>query len=132
LKETQIVWPDAQKRRNISKDMDEKYGLRGCIGMVDGTHIGLSQRPAISGETYFNRKQSYSLNVQAVCTHENEIIYFKTGYPGSCHDAYVWYTTQIGQTPDTYLSDGEYLLGDSAYALSTKMVTPYKNPAAQV
>jgi hypothetical protein len=132
LEHDEIAWPRAAKRRALSEHMDQKYGLRGCVGMVDGTHNPFSQRPAIDGETFFNRKNSYSLNTQVVCTHAYEIIYYAVGWPGSCHDASIWATTALHRRPDTFLGANQYLLGDSAYPLSTKMLTPYKRPLADI
>ncbi|KAL3696227.1 hypothetical protein R1sor_010303 [Riccia sorocarpa] len=36
----------------------------GHDGLIDGTFVKLSQRPCNDGETYFDRKHNYSLNVQ--------------------------------------------------------------------
>lgn len=36
--------------------------------MVDGTFIPLFQKPTYFGETFFDRKSNYSLNVQIINT----------------------------------------------------------------
>lgn len=51
-----IVWPDVERRREIGRVMREE-GFPGCVGFIDGTTIPLSQKPAIDGEVYFDRKK---------------------------------------------------------------------------
>jgi len=53
-----IRWPDARRRREICEVMSLE-GFPGCIGFVDGTTIPLSQKPALDGETYYDRKCRY-------------------------------------------------------------------------
>ncbi|KAG0337868.1 hypothetical protein BG005_003924, partial [Podila minutissima] len=50
-----IRWPDERRREEISEVMSLE-GFPGCIGFVDGTTIPLSQKPALDGETYYDRK----------------------------------------------------------------------------
>ena len=38
-------------------------GIPGIVGAIDGTHIAI-KKPKTSGETYYNHKCYYSLNVQ--------------------------------------------------------------------
>lgn len=54
-----ICWPDEQRRREISEVLTLD-GFPGCIGFIDGTTIPLSQKPAIDGETYYDRKSRYN------------------------------------------------------------------------
>ncbi|KAF9154867.1 hypothetical protein BGX20_004581 [Mortierella sp. AD010] len=54
-----LVWPDARRRREIRQVMS-KEGFPGCVGFIDGTTIPLSQKPAIDGEVYFDRKKRLS------------------------------------------------------------------------
>ncbi|KAL3685055.1 hypothetical protein R1sor_003077 [Riccia sorocarpa] len=61
----EIAWPDRQQRALNSAHFAE-LGFPGCIGLVDCTLVKLSQLPRDDGETYFNRKSNYSMNVQAV------------------------------------------------------------------
>ncbi|KAI0045771.1 hypothetical protein FA95DRAFT_1618110 [Auriscalpium vulgare] len=92
--------------------------------MVDGTLVPLQDRPFWYGESYFDRKSNYSLNIQA-CTHMDivsmpnlRIIDFSYGYTGSAHDSTAWAKTRIYQEHDTLLEDGEFIWGDSAYPVS--------------
>lgn len=60
-----ISWPSKDERVIISNSMELKYKFKGCIASVDGTNIKLIQRPHLDGQTYFDRKMRYSINVQA-------------------------------------------------------------------
>jgi hypothetical protein len=53
-----ISWPDEMWRREISQVMQAE-GFPGCVGFIDGTTIPLSQKPALDGETYYDRKGRY-------------------------------------------------------------------------
>lgn len=53
-----IKWPDESRRTELSQVMREE-GFPGCIGFIDGTTIPLSQKPAMQGAAYFDRKSRY-------------------------------------------------------------------------
>ena len=102
---------------------------------MDGTLVPLSKRPTWFGESYFDRKCNYSLNIQ-VC-HDKfharpssptdhhfakivslpnlRIIDFSYGHTGSTHDATAWETTRLAQEHSTLMGDGEWVWADSAY-----------------
>ncbi|KAL3681863.1 hypothetical protein R1sor_024819 [Riccia sorocarpa] len=81
----EIAWPDHQERV-VNSAHFAGLGFPGCIGLVDGTLVKLSQRPRNDGETYFDRKSNYSMNVQVICDQNKRVIYFFAGMLGSCHD----------------------------------------------
>ncbi|KAL3677949.1 hypothetical protein R1sor_020905 [Riccia sorocarpa] len=81
----EIAWPDHQERVVNSAHFVE-LGFLGCLGLVDGTLVKLSQRPRDDGETYFDRKSNYSMNVQIIYDQNKRVIYFFAGMHGSCHD----------------------------------------------
>ena len=37
----------------------QQEGFPGCVGFVDGTTITLSQKPALNGNVYWDRKKMY-------------------------------------------------------------------------
>ena len=53
-----------------------------------------------------------------------------TGYSNAMHDTRVWGQTRIHPNPLSYLSPGQYFLGDAAYTPTSYMVSPYKTPEA--
>lgn len=103
-----------------------KDSLPGCIGYMDGTHVPLFEAPLQDHEGYFSRKQLYALHVHAIC--DNHLLFrsVSVGYPASAHDARVFANLPIGLHPENYLSDGEWIAGDSAYSSSQYVVTPFR------
>ncbi|KIY53655.1 hypothetical protein FISHEDRAFT_68686, partial [Fistulina hepatica ATCC 64428] len=63
--------------------------------MVDGTLVPLFRRPSFYGNTWFDRKSNYSLNVQLISTPDLCIIDYGVGLPGSQHDATAWKETRL-------------------------------------
>lgn len=132
LKHRYLRFPDAQERRKIAKRVGRRYGFDGCVGFVDGTHILFNQRPGVDGETYFTRKNRYAMNAQIVCDDKRFIRYVYTGWPGSVHDSRAWRASSIWNRPGIFFSAKQYLLADSAYALSKWCMKPYTEPAASI
>jgi hypothetical protein len=100
---------------------------------VDGALVPLSNRPFWFGESYFDRKSNYSLNVQVClccfslsdrshpCTcyqivllPDLRMIDFTYGHTGSAHNATAWEGTQLYKEHETLLEDVEWVWGDSA------------------
>ena len=88
-----LSWPSQNERKKTSFRFASKYGFPGCVGVVDGTHIILDQKPSLDPETYWTRKQKYALNAQVVCNDARKIIFFQEGWPGSVFDC-----TCLGKT----------------------------------
>ncbi|KAE9045302.1 hypothetical protein PR001_g5023 [Phytophthora rubi] len=109
----------------------ERFGLvEGVVSFVDGTHVILDQKPHINGALHYNRKCRYSFNVQIVCNEDKVILHAFTGWPGSCCDSTVFSKTPLAQHPERFFSGDQYLIGDTGYALTPRLITPYKLPAA--
>ncbi|KAL3699429.1 hypothetical protein R1sor_017451 [Riccia sorocarpa] len=122
----EIAWPDRQEQA-VNSALAE-LGFPGCIGLVDGTLVKLSQRPRDDGETYFDRKSNYSMNVQDICDQHKRVIYFFAGMPGTCHDLTCLRRSSLwGCLGSALLFDnGQYLLGDSGYIPLDCLVCSYK------
>lgn len=131
---TYIRWPNERERMQESIFNDEKAGLIGAIGSVDGTDIVLAEKPCgeFNPETFFSRKKRYAIDLCAVVDSAHRIRYAYCGWPNSVHDARIWAATSIHNRPDQFFSDGEYLLGDSAYACTPRMITPFKRPLSRL
>jgi hypothetical protein len=61
LKRGYLAWPGHQRRRIIKLAFGAK-GFPGCIGVLDGSLIRLSNKPQVSGELYWCRKKMYAVS----------------------------------------------------------------------
>jgi hypothetical protein len=132
LKREFLRWPDAQERARTAARFQREYHLPNAIGVIDGTHIHFSQKPAVDGEVYWTRKSRYSLNAQIVCDLDRKIIYYQVGWPGSIFDQTAFAQTVLHRSPGNFMSENQYLLGDSGYTATARMLTPYRNPIAEL
>ena len=58
--------PDEVER--LAAAFYKEHDFPQCVGAIDGTHIPIKQ-PVENGADFINRKDFYSLNVQAVCNY---------------------------------------------------------------
>ena len=123
-----ISWPDVYERKVISRCLARDFGLKGAVGMIDGTQIHFFQRPGVDGEVYWTRKSQYSINLQIVCNDKKEVTWYHTGYPGTLYDSTIIDTSNIVMHHDQYFSKGQYLLADAGYAPKAYICTPYRSP----
>lgn len=70
------------------------------------------------------------MNMQVVCDMDKRITKIHLGCPGSCADSTVYKWMPLYKSPHKYFSPGQYLLTDSAYALSMTCIPAFKAPAA--
>ncbi|KAI4455966.1 hypothetical protein MML48_8g00014968 [Holotrichia oblita] len=80
-------------------------------------------------EVFRNRKQYFSINVQAVTDAKKRFVDIVARWPGSSHDATIFNASRL----KAKFEEGQYnncvLLGDSAYNLRRFLLTPFLNPA---
>ena len=120
------------------EELEELYGIPQIVGAVDVCHIEINAPPE-NHEDYFNRKQHYSVNLQAIVDANLKFIHASVGYPGSIHDARVLRLSGLydfaeneqilsGPIRDISGTDiGPLLAGDSAYPLTTWLMKPFPN-----
>ncbi|XP_049308660.1 uncharacterized protein LOC125777617 [Bactrocera dorsalis] len=122
-KDQYLFWPNSDERKKL---VSETWGeLPNCVGYVDGTEIPLAEKPSQDSEAYFSRKHQYSVKVQAVCDHSLQIRHLVLGYPGSVHDARIFSNCELSNDADVFLEGAEWIAGDSAYKLSSTVITPF-------
>ncbi|KAE8228482.1 hypothetical protein CF326_g6581 [Tilletia indica] len=129
-----IRWPNAQERAAESLDSENRSGLVGVIGKLDATDVVLHEKPggSMKGEEFFNRKKRYGINLTAVCDHNLRFTFVTTGWPSSVHDSRVWANSDVATRPNHYFRGAEFLIADSAYPSSDRIVVPYKKPHSRV
>ena len=124
-----IYWPTAGERRQMATRILNSYGIPDCVGVLDGTHVNLSQIPALEGELYWTRKCRYAFNLQLIVDEQRKIRFVGLGWPGSVHDWTAFKDSSIATSPRSYLSPGQYILADFGYVTSGYILTPYSGRA---
>ena len=60
-----------------------------------------------------------------------KFISFHAGYPGSCHDSYVFQRMKISKDPHYFFDKNQYLLADSAYFSGMYVIPAFQGPALE-
>lgn len=129
---------DLPALRLISDDFSSRSSgvFAGVIGAIDGLAIRI-RCPSLQVDgiedcgNYYCRKGFYALNLQAICDSHKRIIWLSSGHKGSVHDSAAFAETMLfdllKSKADFLHQNRLFLIGDSAYNLSSYMLTPYDN-----
>lgn len=129
-----VKWPDEAERAAMKGRLeDAEFDVfRHCIGIIDGTLIVFRRAPSLPQAQmleYKNyRKKEYGLQATVICDDRRLITEFTCHLPGAAHDARAYRFSPCYLEPDTRFSGAQHLLGDSAYPLTHRCITPYKTP----
>lgn len=106
----------------------ERYKVPNVLGAIDCTHIRIKAPPEDQhpGE-YINRKNYYSINVQAVCDSDSKFIDVVAAWPGGVHDSRIFKNSGIYRKLTNRQLNG-VLFGDNGYGNSPICLTPFLNP----
>ncbi|THU76989.1 hypothetical protein K435DRAFT_878449 [Dendrothele bispora CBS 962.96] len=128
LRQSVLQWPSETEQEQAKQWVENNScpAWRDGWLMVDGTLVPLYARPAFFGNTWFDRKSNYSMNVQLVTTPDLRIVDFAVGLPGSQHDASAWEETHLFKEHDKLLGKDDFVWADSAYPLRIWCQSPYK------
>jgi Plant transposon protein. len=128
-----IAWPTGERALKNIQDFNNIPGnkLKGIFGCLDGSHIRICKTKV--DNSYINRHQYPSINLQAICDSKKKFLYVFCGWPGSAHDSRVWQHSplhnNIEEKRHEMLPLSSYIISDSAYELRTFNITPYKESA---
>ncbi|XP_061177501.1 putative nuclease HARBI1, partial [Saccostrea echinata] len=123
-----IQWPSAQKQQQTAREVEDKYGIPGVIGFMDGTHISLASAPD-GDRDYYNRKGFPSMQLQVVTDSNMLIISAYTGWSGCTHDARVLRNSTLYQKAEEgqAIINNHHNLANNAYPLRTWLISLFKN-----
>ena len=119
--------------RKIAPEFELKFGMPQAFGCIDGTNIHI-KRSIENSQDYYNYKQLFSLNVQAVCDSRRRFIDLECKWPGSVHDAkefaYLVITKNVrdGLLPITYpvTRTRSQIICNTAYLLTPYSMKKYQ------
>ncbi|XP_062588387.1 uncharacterized protein LOC134250044 [Saccostrea cucullata] len=123
---TFISWPTTDvELSNLAEKFSQRAGFPDAVGAIDGTYIPISG-PSEYRDSYICRKGFAAMHLQAVCGPDLKFLDVFSAYPGSVHDTRVYRNSPLFQVLQD-LPPKFHLLGDSAYPLSTSLLTPYRD-----
>lgn len=125
LEDDYVKWPSDQEKAEII--LETSHELPHCIGYLDGTEIPLQDKPMEDHVSYYSRKKQYSIKAQVVGDHKLMIRNYVIGWPGSAHDARMFHQSKLATHPEEFFSGLEWLAADSAYPLTTRIITPFRS-----
>ncbi|KAK4875538.1 hypothetical protein RN001_011960 [Aquatica leii] len=99
-----ITWPQGRDAHSVIESSRRKKSFPGVLGAIDGCHIAICP-PKTNAFTYINRKNRASMMLQAV-------IFQCSKLSRMCNES-------------NYFPEESHLLGDSAYLLSNRLITPF-------
>jgi hypothetical protein len=128
-----MQWPNAEERKRIAQRIEDNFILPNCVGFIDGTLFPLAFTPSShNAPDYFGRKGNCALSTMIVCNDTRRINYYLSGWPSSAHDNRIFKNTDLYNLPESFFSNNEYILGDSAFENNWFIASCYKKPANTV
>ena len=92
--------------------------------MIDGSHIPI-RMPPDRGIDYYNRKDFYSVVLQAVCREDLRFTNVYCGWPGKVHDARIFRHSPLFEEGPGLCGRG-HILADSAYPNLNWVLSPFR------
>ncbi|XP_028159038.1 putative nuclease HARBI1 [Ostrinia furnacalis] len=115
--------PDEIRQTQI--DFYKRATFPYVIGAIDCTHIKFIKSPGGENpEIFRNRKNYFSLNVQAICNAKLEFTDVVARWPGGTHDSYIFNNCYRRAMFEQGHYGSALLVGDAGYACNNYMMTP--------
>ncbi|XP_039618237.1 putative nuclease HARBI1 [Polypterus senegalus] len=127
LKKDFIKFPNAAEQATCKVDFYEYGNFPGVIGCTDGCHIPIKCPSTADAEEFRNCKNWFSVNVQGVCTPTMQFSNIVARWKGSTHDSRIFHNSSLYTQFEARQHSG-ILLGDSGYAQTNFLFTPYPHP----
>ncbi|KAL8496863.1 hypothetical protein ACS0TY_020521 [Phlomoides rotata] len=136
-----IQWPSTQEElTHIKRKFEAIRGLPNCCGAIDSCHITMLLTSSDQeADTWLDRKDNYSMILQAIVDPDLRFRNIVTGWPGKMNDSLVLQSSnfftqcqngerlngdKIQLSSEIELS--EYVVGDSGFPLLPWLVTAYQ------
>jgi DDE superfamily endonuclease len=104
----------------------------GAFSAIDGLAVRVkspTEREVADPGNYYCRKGFYALNVQAICDKSKQFLWCYPSNKGSTHDSVAFTSSKLFELLKEVSEDlyerGLFIVGDSAYNLTSFLVTPY-------
>jgi len=122
---SEIRWPSEDERKTLRGSM-ANVG-EGALFIIDTTKqlVNRSNNPVIERKEYSGIIDDHCRIAQAICLYDGSFVDFEAGYIAIHHDSYTYRHSKVGSNPQSYLSEGEYLIADSAYHGFNEILTSY-------
>lgn len=142
-----IKWPDHHELQQVVTDMEHEHHLPQCAGAIDGSFIHMPTPPGIFAEKYWSYNGGeHAILLLAVCDAHGKFTYVNVGQPATVGDAAAFTRSSLRdsiergialpttlsrtvQGRDTSIVVYPYIIGDSAFGLSTSMMRNYPDTA---
>ncbi|KAK5647851.1 hypothetical protein RI129_002743 [Pyrocoelia pectoralis] len=98
---------------------------------IDCTHVKIQSPGGNDAELFRNRKNYFSINVQAACDSHLKILDIVARWPGGTHDSTIFNNTRLKARFEAGHFLNTVLIGDSGYPLRPYFFTPINNPNTQ-
>ncbi|CAF4955530.1 unnamed protein product [Pieris macdunnoughi] len=98
------------------------------VGAIDCSHIRILSPGGDNAELFRNRKDTFSINTQAVVDAELRIRDLVARWPGSVHDSTIFNNSRLKVLIESQQLGNCCLLGDRGYALKKYLLTPLADP----
>ncbi|XP_050502738.1 putative nuclease HARBI1 [Diabrotica virgifera virgifera] len=119
-----IRMPEGDEINEIRQQFYNIARFPRCIGAIDCTHIKIQSPGGANAETFRNRKNFFSFNVQTISDPNLKIRDIVARWPGSSHDAHIFRNSNICASFEQGHFGEHVLLGDSGYAIKNYLIKP--------
>jgi hypothetical protein len=123
-----LRWPSSREEVDANAaGFTKNTVFTGCVAAIDGLFVkkvapSATETPHVL--RYFNgHKMGYGINLQAACDARCRFVAASMNTPGSTNDYSAYLCSYIAELVEA-LPYGRYVVGDAAYPLSNKMLTP--------
>ena len=122
-----VKWPTLEECKKVYKGFENLERFKNVIDTMDGMYIPIKNALSKDSEVYFTRKKWYAIHYQGIVNNSDIFTSFDIGWLGLVHDAWVFRNSFLYKNYSNLIQDNDYLLGDSAYPISSFLILSFKD-----